>query len=306
MKDKIVHSQEDKRWLIFFAWFSILMISDLPDIVFKYVSGEVPLLMFWGKTCFLVLFLAFCLLIRRLRLLLPYAFVMLVLYLALSASEMLRTSEWWMGLISDDIKPSFALTYLRPFIRDTGVTLIVIGTLWTLKKRRAYFFLVKGQTDAQVEPVRWLGIKQGESWRKFGWIFAIIASLAVAVPTLIVLKPSAYLVLKCVPLLPAVILFAAINAFNEELYFRSTLLSTLAGVIGKTHTLLINVTFFGLAHYLYGSPPGVTGLMMTGFLAFLLGKSMLETKGFLWPWFIHFLPDVVIFFSYAIVWVRQL
>jgi hypothetical protein len=43
---------------------------------------------------------------------------------------------------------------------------------------------------------------------------------------------------------------------------------------------------------------------MTGFLAWLLGKSVLETKGLLWAWFIHFLPDVVIFYSYAIAWMQ--
>jgi len=68
--------------------------------------------------------------------------------------------------------------------------------------------------------------------------------------------------------------------------------------------MLITITLFGLAHYLYGSPPGVLGFLMTGFLAFLLGKSMLETRGLAWPWFIHFLPDAVIFFSYAVVFVQ--
>lgn len=43
---------------------------------------------------------------------------------------------------------------------------------------------------------------------------------------------------------------------------------------------------------------------MTGFLAWLLGKSMLETRGIGWPWFIHFLPDVVIFLSYALLRVK--
>ena len=237
---------------------------------------------------------------------LPYAFVMLVFYLALSASDWVRTSEWWTALISDDAKPSFALLYLRPFIRDFGVTVIVILALWIVKKNRSEFFMVKGNLDAPIEPVRWLGIRQGESWSKFAWIFAIIAALAVAVPTILGLKPSAEILKKCLPLIPAVILFSAINAFNEELYFRATLLSTLLKVIGRNHAMLINVVFFGLAHYLYGSPPGIMGFMMTGFLAFLLGKSMLETKGFLWPWVIHFLPDVIIFFSYALVWTRQL
>lgn len=305
MKTKIIQNQGEKRLLICFAWFSILMISDLPDIFCKYLSGSVPSWIFWGKTGFMVVFIITCLIVKKLQPLMPYAFVMLAFYLALSFSELVRTSEWWIDLISKDAKPSFALTYLRPFIRDTGVTLIVIITLWIIKKKRSEFFLVKGQLDAPIEPVRWLGIRTGESWRKFAWIFAVIAALAVAVPTFLAIKPGAEILKKCIPLIPAVMIYAALNAFNEELYFRATLLSTLTSVIGRTHTLLINVVFFGLAHYLYGSPPGVTGLLMTGFLAFLLGKSMLETKGFLWPWLIHFLPDVMIFFSYALVWKGQ-
>ena len=81
-------------------------------------------------------------------------------------------------------------------------------------------------------------------------------------------------------------------------------LSTLHEVIGKTHTLLIASVFFGLGHYLYGSPPGLIGALLPGFLAWLIGKSMLETKGFVWPWFIHFVPDVVVFVSYALWWVQ--
>lgn len=306
MKTEIIPSQSEKRLLIFFAWLSILIISDLPDIFLKYLTGSVPSWIFWGKTGFMLMFLLTCMLFKKLRLLLPYAFIMLAFYLALSVSELARTSEWWISLISIDEKPSFALTYLRPFIRDTGVTLIVIITLRIIKKKRSEFFLVKGQLDAPVEPIPWLGIREGESWRKFAWIFAIIAALIVAIPTFLAINPGAEILKQCIPLIPAVMLFAALNAFNEEIYFRATLLSTLTGVIGKTHTILINVAFFGLAHYLYGSPPGVTGLLMTGFLAFLLGKSMLETRGFMWPWLIHFLPDVMIFFSYAIVWLRHL
>jgi hypothetical protein len=306
MKTEIILSKEERRLLIIFAWLSILIISDLPDIIFKYATSILPGWLFWCKTIFLFLFMAACLMLRKLRLLLPYAIVMLVFYIALTASDLVRTSEWWAGLISNDAKPSFALLYLRPFIRDAGVTLIVLIALFIIKKKRSEFFLVKGQLDAPVEPVRWLGIKSGESWNKFGWIFAIIAVLAVTIPTILALKPSAVILMKCLRLIPAVLIFAAINAFNEELYFRATLLSTLPEVIGKTHALLINVSFFGLAHYLHGSPPGVTGLLMTGFLAFLLGKSMLETKGLFWPWLIHFLPDVVIFFSYALVWIGQL
>jgi len=118
------------------------------------------------------------------------------------------------------------------------------------------------------------------------------------------MHPTLETLLQALPLLPAALFFAAINAFNEEIYFRTSLLSTLPEVIGRSQAMLISITLFGLAHYLYGSPPGIVGFLMTGFLAFLLGKSMLETRGFIWPWFIHFLPDAVIFFSYAVVFMQ--
>ena len=34
---------------------------------------------------------------------------------------------------------------------------------------------------------------------------------------------------------------------------------------------------------------------MAGFLGWLLGKAMLETHGLAWPWFIHFVQDVLTF-----------
>jgi membrane protease YdiL (CAAX protease family) len=295
----------ERQWLIFSAWFTILLVSDLPDIIFNYVLKEVPSWLIWIKVIFLVFFIGLCVFWKNLRLLRPFSFVMLVFFAALIASDWVRTSSWWRDLLSEDVKQSFTFTYLRPYLRDIGVTLVVIAALWIVNRRRSRFFLVTGQLDAPVEPVWWLGIHEGESWRTFGWIFAIAAAIIVAVPTLLSVRPSPDVFLRVVPLLPAIFLFAAINAFNEEIYFRTTLLSTLPQVIGKNQALLINAAFFGLAHYLYGSPPGAVGLLMTGFLAWLLGKSMLETKGFFWPWFIHFLPDVVIFFSYAIIWIRQ-
>jgi membrane protease YdiL (CAAX protease family) len=299
----LVQNSYQKRRLVFFAWVSILLISDLPDILCNAIFGEIPGWLMWGKVCFLALFLVLSFFWKQLHPLLPYAFVMLVLYTALIGSEWVRTSTWWVSLTSVT-RSSFTFAWLSTFLRDTGVAWAVIAALWIVKRRRSAFFLVKGQLDAPIEPVRWLGIGQGESWRVFGLIFAFVAALLVAIPTLLAMRPSLDVLLRAARLLPAAVLLATINAFNEEMYFRASLLSTLPAIIGKNHALLINVAFFGLSHYLYGSPPGIIGFLMTGFLAWLLGKSMLETKGLFWPWFIHFLPDVVVFFSYAIDWVR--
>jgi len=296
-------ASQDKRLLILFAWASIFLISDLPDVICNQIFKQVPAWFFWGKIGFLALSLVLCVFWERFRPLRPYTSVMLIFFLALAGSEQVKNSVWWAGIFRE-AEPSFFLAYLKPFIRDTGVALVVIAGLWMIKRQRSESFLVKGQINAPIEPVRWLGIRTGESWRTFGWIFAVIAAAGVAFPTLIAIKPSVGELLGAVRLLPAVLVFAALNAFNEEIYFRITLLSTLPQIIGKHHALLINFAFFGLAHYLYGSPPGMVGFLMTGFLAWLLGKSILETKGVFWAWFIHFLPDVVIFASYAFLWRR--
>ena len=57
--------------------------------------------------------------------------------------------------------------------------------------------------------------------------------------------------------------------------------------------------YFGVGHF-YGVPYGVTGVIMAFIPGWLMGKSMLETRGFLWPWIIHFCMDIVIFSAIAL------
>jgi membrane protease YdiL (CAAX protease family) len=297
-------SNHKKIYLIVLAWTVVLLVSDLPDILLHEFSLPIPGWLSWVKVVVLAVSLGACVVWKTVRPLLPFLFVFLVFYLALQASTWIGDNSWWQNLFGRK-DSSFTVGYLEVFIRDAGVALAVIGSLFVVKRRRREFFLVKGQLDAPIEPVRWLGIRDGESWQTFGWIFALAASLAVLIPTILTERVSTATLVRAIPLLPSVFLFAAINAFTEEVYFRLSLLSTLNEVIGKTQTLLMSAVFFGLAHYLYGSPPGLIGFLMTGFLAWLIGKSVLETRGLFWAWFIHFCPDVVIFASYALSWVNR-
>ncbi len=57
-----------------------------------------------------------------------------------------------------------------------------------------------------------------------------------------------------------------------------------------------SAAIFGGVHF-FGTPGGVLGVFMAGFMGWLLAKSVLETRGFGWAWFIHFLQDVVIMFA---------
>ncbi len=291
------------RFLKVTAWAVMLAVSDLPDIIITWAGGTLPGWLFWAKAGFLAAFLVITLLWKALHPLRQYLLVLWVLFAALGLTSLLRGTDWFQSNFNYAGVPFFT-GYAAVMVLDILVALVVIAALWIMKGKRQAFYLVKGRMDTPIEPIRWLGIKAGESWKVFTWIFAACATLGVAIPTFLMIAPSGQTILRALPLLPAAVLFAAVNAFTEEAYFRSSLLSTLHGVIGKTHTLLLMLVFFGLSHWLYGSPGGILGFMMTGFLAWLMGRSMLETRGMLSPWIIHFFPDVVIFFSYALLFVQ--
>lgn len=296
-------SRSAKRRLTITAWAVMLVVSDLPDILIVALGGSVPAWLIWAKAGFLAAFLALTLFWKAIHPLWQYAVIFTVLFLSLSLTNLVRLSTWFQNNFNYAGVPFFK-GYAAIFVLDILVALAVLAILWIMKRDRRAFFFVKGQVDAPIEPIRWLGIRAGESWKTFGWIFAAAAGVAVSIPTIIAIAPSGETLLKALPLLPAALVLAAVNAFTEEAYYRCSLLSTLHEPVGKTHTLLLTVVYFGLGHWLYGSPPGLLGFLMVGFLAWLLGKAMLETRGFLWPWFIHFVPDAVIFFSYTLLFVR--
>ena len=96
------------------------------------------------------------------------------------------------------------------------------------------------------------------------------------------------------PVLPVVLLAAALNAFNEEMTYKASLLAVLVDAVGSRQALWMVAAYFGLAHF-YGVPYGVIGVVLASFLGWILAKSMLETRGLAWAWLIHFCQDVLIF-----------
>ena len=297
-----------RRLVLVFAWAVILLISDLPNVLLDAFIGQAPAWLFWAKVGVLGAGLALCLLWKPIHPLWQFMLVFLVFYLALAASDWIGASPFWQARFevpssAEHSWSNFTLGYLGFHLRDLGVALAVIAALFFVKRSWSAFYLVKGHMDASIQPVRWLGIKQGESWRLFGWIFTACAGAIIFFVVLLSTPLSADILQRAAPYFPLAILLSAVNAFAEESYYRLSMLSTLRDLVGDNQALLLNVVFFGLAHYLVGSPPGILGAALTGFLAFLMGKSILETRGVLWAWIIHFVPDVFIFASYALVWV---
>jgi hypothetical protein len=171
--------------------------------------------------------------------------------------------------------------------------------LFFLKKQASAFFLAIGDTSAPAAPVKWMGINEGERWNKLGRNFAIIISSGTLLFLILAGRPPLDIVIRALPFVPAILIAAALNAFNEEMTYKASFLSVLEDVVGKQHALLLMAAYFGIGHF-YGVPYGVIGVLMAGFLGWVLGKSMLETRGLWWAWFIHFWQDVLIFSFLAI------
>lgn len=150
-----------------------------------------------------------------------------------------------------------------------------------------------GDSTAHPQPVGFLGIKATDTWRSVGIQFAIVVTIATAVFIFLNVLNSAFPVDRLIAALPFAVVFAVTNAFVEESLTRFGVVVPLHGVVAPGTIYIISALVFGIPHY-FGTPGGVLGALMAGFLGWLLAKSMVETRGVWWAWFIHFLQDVVI------------
>ena len=289
----------NRKLMLVVAWIFVLLASSLPmifmqELLHQTVSEDLR----FGMTAVVViagLILTFAW--KAIRPLIPLFLLFLVLVVAewavFTRVDQLPFYRAWLN------NPSFNVYMLAEQSLRLMVTLIIIAVLFLLRKRASAFFLVKGDTSALVEPVKWLGIKSGERWNKVGRIFAFFISLGTLAFLVIAGRPPLDVVVRALPFLPAVLIAAALNAFNEEMTYKASFLSVLEEPVGKHQALLLMAAFFGIGHY-YGIPYGIVGVILAGFLGWFLGKSMLETRGLGWAWFIHFLQDVWIFHFLAI------
>lgn len=172
------------------------------------------------------------------------------------------------------------------------MALVPWAVLVFLGYRRGDYFLVKGDLNAPAEPIRWLDIKEGQRWQQVGRQFLIVFSLVVLVIFVMVMRPGLNDLGRILTLLPAALLLAGMNAFTENFAFRAAVLPQLLSVVGKHQAILMAAVFFGLPHF-YGFPPGLGGPILAGFLGWVLGKAMVETRGFLWAWLIQLPLDIM-------------
>lgn len=274
------------------AWIAVLALSAVPAIILQEFLGAIPPWLVTAQVGVALALLTAALIVRGLRRLWRYAVV----------AGALTVLPAGAGLLRFDIPALQSMLGSTPFdtrmqAEQTGkfaITLAMIIVLLALRLRPGDFFLTPGRLTAPIRPVPALGFPKPDSWRRFGLVWGFGVATALAVAQILWLRPELSSLGSLLPMVPSILFYAALNAFNEEMTYRAPMLATLEPVIGGHHALWQTAVFFGVAHY-FGVPGGLLGATLSIFMGWLLSKAMLETRGLFWAWWIHFLSDVVIF-----------
>ena len=132
------------------------------------------------------------------------------------------------------------------------------------------------------------------SWSWLGIVGTILFAGPLALQLTTTVHPDIRTAGWALAALPAALAFGAFNAAQEEFRFRAGFLATLVPAVGSRQAVLMTSALFGFAHW-YGHPSGPVGVGMAFLAGFVLARSMLETRGSGWAWFMHAVQDVVIF-----------
>jgi hypothetical protein len=281
-----------KRALTGIAWGVTVLVSSIPDILWLQLTGGIPSWLTYLKMGLLLVFVFVAWIWKPLR---PLRNFFIVMFAFFGLTELrLRIDFSWSGLQN---LFGNSLFDQRMQAEQTGklvVSGVMIACLLILGYKRRDFFLARGNLRAQIEPVPLLGFPKPTSWQWFGLQWAFYIAVTLGVIQYLGLRPGPDVLLKLLPILPSVLFYAALNAFNEEILYRSPMLATLEPVGGSKQALWMSAFFFGVAHY-FGAPGGILGGIASIFMGWILGKGMVETRGIVWSWWIHFLSDVAIF-----------
>jgi hypothetical protein len=279
---------------ILIAWIIMLVVSAFPDIILRELFG---IKLAWlPLTKLLIIFFIFVisLFYNKLFSLRKYFGILLIVFITRQFIKMVRTTEQWKNWFGGD-SPSFIQYMIRLQLLLLVAIIIIFLVLLAIKKKPGSFYFAIGDINAKVKPVKWLGIKEETCWKKFGVEIGIYLTLGILGYFLFNTGvPHISNLISVLKYLPVIFIFASINAFYEELVIRASLLSELEMVIGGKQALYLTSAYFGIGHF-YGAPSGIIGVFLASFLGYILGKSMLETRGLFWAFLLHFIMDVCIY-----------
>jgi membrane protease YdiL (CAAX protease family) len=216
--------------------------------------------------------------------------VFLVIYLveAWLLLTAIPQSQIYRDVVGDDAN----LAFFGERLMRIGAVLVMFVVLLLMGFRRRDLYLAVGDLRATATPTRLKVPHKPEPWTTFGRNYAIISVGLLLFFLIPALNPS--LANFTVGLLLFAAVCAAMNSFAEEFLYRSALIPQVLPLFGKGATLMLVPAWFGLAHY-FGVPNGLTGVLLAGIGGWFFAKSMIETRGIAWAWFLHFLADFTVY-----------
>jgi len=155
----------------------MLAVSMLPNAIWHEVTGGASARwLFWAKMGLMVILIITMLVWNQLRPLLHFVIILAGVYAFEEIFSWLTGSALWNSWFGGTGAP-FSQGMLGIQLGRLLVSLLVIGLLLVMGYRWRHFFLVRGELDTPIEPVRWLGFSKPIPWTKFGGQFTVYISL---------------------------------------------------------------------------------------------------------------------------------
>jgi membrane protease YdiL (CAAX protease family) len=263
-------------------WALILVSSPTSEIVFRVFLGAVPAWLIEARILVLIAMLAVTAYARFFKALRPfcigYLLQLVVVVVAQQLARAVPVYRWIeaRGFVQSEL-------FLEGAVFVAGVPAI----LWCWPQRDR-FFLRLGDLAAAVTPLKF-------RWRAAAPIFGVVSAICAWVFVRYTGAPVA----TPLAMVAGAILLAAVNALQEEFLNRNLLIGAVRPGFGAPQAVLVSAFIFGVGHW-NGLPAGALGVLMTFALGAATGTAMIQTRGMFWSWFMHFVPDCVLFYYWGV------
>lgn len=294
MDSKINQEHKEGKTSLFVIIFLVAMVSIIPEILFREMTGAIPGWLHYARLAVLGLIAVSIQGAAPLKPLTKFVLLLIANSFGFILINLLRSIVPWTDLFPRN-------TFLGNIGGDIILTIIqvipVVIALLVLFKSPAEAYLGQGDLTVKAEEIKWLGIHQDwVSWGRLAVISGLLIALGTTLLTIITVTGARVTpdFSRLPAFFPLILVMALFNSLAEGIVYRSAMLSALKNILPKNQLMLVAAALFGIAHY-YGAPGGIIGVGMSGVLGWYMCRSMYETRGFVSSWIIHFMQDVVIF-----------
>lgn len=281
-----------QRAVLLAAWLGTLLLSRLPQIILSELGliASTDWSLWWWVGMGAALF-ALTYAWQALRPLRGYFLIVTMIYMVTILLSLLQGNSIWISLFGPE--KSWLMSFFGDRLGIVLMALSLAGILALRGQTRSDYFLAWGNVNAPAAGMRL-------PWTIAGPIIALVLTALSTAAILAMSSLQDVTLARVLPLLPAILILALMNAFGEELAYRAAPLSQLWQAVGKGQAIWMTALWFGLGHYYGGISFGAIGAAFFTLVAVLFGKAMMETKGLAMPVFMHLLGDVVLYVILAL------